>query len=47
MNDKELLELFTSEIDKLRATLDNGDIDVYSFYEEVIEWNEYIKNQMK
>jgi hypothetical protein len=47
MNEKELLELFTSEIDKLRATLDSGDIDVYVFYTEVVELNEYIKNQTK
>ena len=47
MNKKELLELFTSEIDKLRTALDNGDIDVYTFYSEVIELNNYIKNQIK
>ena len=47
MNEKELLELFTSEIDKLKIALDNGDIDVYTFYSEVIELNNYIKNQIK
>jgi hypothetical protein len=47
MNEKELIELFTSEIDKLKATLDTGDIDVYTFYSEVIELNNYIKNQIK
>jgi hypothetical protein len=47
MNEKELLELFTSEIDKLKATLDNGNIDVHTFYSEVVELNNYIKNQIK
>jgi hypothetical protein len=47
MNEKELIELFTSEIDKLKTILDTGDIDVYTFYSEVIELNNYIKNQIK
>ena len=47
MNEKELLELLTSEIDKLYKALYDGDIDVYSFYAEVMSLNSYIKNQTK
>jgi hypothetical protein len=39
-----LLKTFISDIEITRKKLDEGDIDVYQFYEEVMGLNEFYKN---
>jgi len=47
MNERELLEMYINDVELLRKNLDEGHIDVYQFYEEVIHLNEFFKNQLK
>jgi len=47
MNEKELLEMYISDVELLRKNLDEGNIDVYQFYENIVGLNEFIKNQLK
>lgn len=47
MNEKELLEMYISDVELLRKNLDEGNIDVYQFYENIVGLNEFIKGQLK
>jgi hypothetical protein len=47
MNDRELLEMFIRDIDSLKLKLDEGDVDVFDFYEEVIYLKDFIEEQLK
>jgi hypothetical protein len=47
MNEKELLEIVIDDINLLKLRLDDGDIDVYCFYEEVIHLKDFIEKQLK
>jgi len=47
MNDRELLEMYIRDIDLLLENVNQGNIDVYRFYEEIIHENEFFKNQLK
>ena len=47
MNDRELLEMFIRDIDSLKLKLDEGDVDVFGFYEEVIYLKDFIEEQLK
>jgi hypothetical protein len=46
MNDRELLEMFIRDIDSLKLKLDEGDVDVFGFYEEVIYLKDFIEEQL-
>ena len=47
MNERELLEMYIRDIELIKQNLDEGEIDVFQFYEEVIHLNEFLKNQLK
>ena len=47
MNEKELLEMYVNDVELIRKNLEEGYIDVYRFYEEIISLNEFFKNQLK
>jgi hypothetical protein len=47
MNNRELLEMFIRDIDSLKLKLDEGDVDVFDFYEEVIYLKDFIEEQLK
>jgi hypothetical protein len=47
MNDRELLEMYIRDIDLLLENVNQGNIDVYRFYEEIVHENEFFKNQLK
>ena len=47
MNEKELLEMYVNDVELIRKNLEEGYIDVYQFYEEIISLNEFFKNQLK
>ncbi len=46
MNDRELLEMFIRDIDLLLENVNQGNIDVYRFYEEMVGENEFFKAQI-
>jgi len=46
MSEKELLEMYIRDIDLLLENVNQGNIDVYRFYEEMIHQNEFFKNQI-
>jgi hypothetical protein len=47
MDEKELLEMYISDVELLKNNLDEGYIDVYQFYEEILSLNEFFKAQLK
>jgi hypothetical protein len=47
MSDRELLEMYIRDINLLLENINQGDIDVYQFYEEIVHMNEFFKNQIK
>jgi hypothetical protein len=46
MSDRELLETYIRDIDLLLENVNQGNIDVYRFYEEMVHENEFFKNQL-
>ena len=46
MSDRELLEMYIKDIDLLLENVNQGNIDVYGFYEEMVNINEFFKNQL-
>jgi len=46
MKDRELLETYIRDIDLLLENVNQGNIDVYRFYEEMVHENEFFKNQL-
>jgi hypothetical protein len=46
MSDRELLETYIKDIDLLLENVNQGNIDVYGFYEEMVNINEFFKNQL-
>jgi len=47
MSEKELLEMYINDVELLRKNLNEGYIDVYRFYVEIISLNEFFKDQIK
>lgn len=47
MNTREILEMYIGDVDLLQEKLNKGEIDVYRFYEEIINLNEFVKTQLK
>lgn len=47
MNEKELLETYIRDVELLIENLNEGNIDVYQFYEEILSLNEFFKAQLK
>jgi hypothetical protein len=47
MNEKELLEMYIGDIELLIKNVQEGNIDVYRFYEEMVHENEFFKAQIK
>jgi len=47
MSEKELLEMYINDVELLRKNLNEGHIDVYQFYAEIISLNEFFKDQLK
>jgi len=43
MSDKELLEMYVADVDLFIKILNEGNIDVYKFYEEMVHLNEFFK----
>jgi hypothetical protein len=48
MNDKlkEALTIYVGDIESLKNKVNEGTIDVYQFYEEVVYLNEFFKNEL-
>lgn len=46
MNTREILEMYIGDVDLLQEKLNEGEIDVYKFYEEIIHLNEFVKRQI-
>jgi len=47
MSERELLLLMLGDIEILQKNLDEGNIDVYQFYENIVGLSLYISNQIK
>lgn len=47
INPKTLITTFLVTIDSLQKELNEGNIDVHTFYEEIVLLSEFIKNNLK